>query len=199
VFGQVMGLVAFTLGFLALGAYIGRDLSGGFAIAFFIAGFICLVALSVANSRNREQLSMTLLLALGLLLGLGLGPALNAYAQADPSAVWQAAGATGGFVLTLGAIGYGSRRDLSSWARALSWALVALLVFGIVTIFVSIPQANVVWSVAGLVIFGGFTIVDFNRLHHAGIDEAVPLAASIFLDVLNVFLFLLELFGGGRD
>jgi FtsH-binding integral membrane protein len=199
VFGQVMGLVAFTLGFLAFGAYIGRDLSGGFAIAFFVAGFACLIALNVANARDREQLSMTLLLALGLLLGLGLGPAINTYAKADPSAVWQAAGATGGFVLALGAVGYGTRRDLSSWVRSLSWALVALLVFGIVAIFVSIPHANAVWSVAGLVIFGGFTIVDFNRLRRTGIEEAVPLAASIFLDVLNVFLFLLELFGGARD
>jgi modulator of FtsH protease len=198
VFGQVMGFVAFTLGFLALGAYIGRGLSGGFAIAFFIAGLACLIALNVANARGSEQLSMTLLLALGLLLGLGLGPAINSYAQADPAAVWQAACATGAFVLALGAIGYGTRRDLSSWLRLLSWALVALLVFGIVAIFVSIPQANVIWSVAGLVIFGGFTIVDFNRLRRAGIEEAVPLAASIFLDVLNVFLFLLELFGA-RD
>jgi hypothetical protein len=36
VFGQVMGLVALTLGFLALGAYIGRDLSGGIGILFFV-------------------------------------------------------------------------------------------------------------------------------------------------------------------
>jgi hypothetical protein len=35
VFGQVMGLVALTLGCLALGAYIGRDLSGGWGILFF--------------------------------------------------------------------------------------------------------------------------------------------------------------------
>lgn len=71
--------------------------------------------------------------------------------------------------------------------------------FGIVAIFVSIPHANVIWSVAGLVMFGAFTIIDFNRLRRAGMDEAVPLAASIFLDVLNVFLFLLELFGNVRD
>ena len=199
VFGQVMGLVALTLGFLALGAYIGRDLSGGFAIAFFIAGFACLIALNVAHARASEQLSMTLLLALGLLLGLGLGPAINSYAQADPAAVWQAAGATGGFVLALGAIGYGTRRDLSSWVRLLSWALVGLLGFGIVAIFVSIPHANVIWAVAGLAIFGGYTIFDFNRLRRAGRQDAVPIAASIFLDVLNVFLFFLELFGSGRD
>jgi modulator of FtsH protease len=113
--------------------------------------------------------------------------------------VWQAAGATAGFVLVLGGVGYGTRRDLSSWARVLIWALVGLLVFGIVAIFVSIPHANVIWAVAGLVIFGGYTIFDFNRLRRAGMDEAVPLAASIFLDVLNVFLFLLELFGNARD
>jgi uncharacterized protein len=46
------------------------------------------------------------------------------------------------------------------------------------------------------VIFGGYTIFDFNRLRRAGMDEAVPLAASIFRDVLNIFLFFLELFGG---
>ena len=38
VFGQVMGLVALTLGCLALGAYIGRDLSGGIGIGFFVGG-----------------------------------------------------------------------------------------------------------------------------------------------------------------
>jgi uncharacterized protein len=55
------------------------------------------------------------------------------------------------------------------------------------------------WSVAGLVIFGGYTVVDFNRLRHAGADSAVPIAASLFLGILNVFSFLLELFGGERD
>jgi FtsH-binding integral membrane protein len=53
--------------------------------------------------------------------------------------------------------------------------------------------------VLGLVIFGGFTIIDFNRLRRAGIESAVPIAASIFLDIFNVFLLLLELFGGQRD
>ncbi len=199
VFGQVMGLVALTLGFLALGAYIGRNMSGGAGILFFIAGFGCVFGLNIASSRGKNQLSITLLFGLGLFLGLALGPVLNAYAQADPSALWQAAGATGGFVAVLGAGGYATRRDLSSWARFLFFALLALLVFGIVAIFVSIPHENVIWSVAGLVIFGGYTIFDFNRLRRAGSESAVPIAASIFLDVLNIFLFFLQLFGGNRN
>jgi len=199
VFGQVMGLVALTLGCLALGAYIGRDLSGGIGIGFFVGGFACVFGLNIASARGHEQLSTTLLFGLGLLLGLALGPVLNAYAKADPSALWQAAGTTAAFVAGLGAYGYGTRRDLSAWGRTLFWALVGLLAFGIVALLVSIPHANVIWSVAGLVIFGGFTIFDFNRLRRAGKQSAVPIATSIFLDILNVFLFALQLFGGGRD
>jgi uncharacterized protein len=199
VFGQVMGLVALTLGCLALGAYIGRNMGGGAGILFFIAGFGCIIGLNVASSRGREQLAITLLFGLGLLLGLALGPVLNDYAEADPSALWQAAGATSAFVAGLGAVGYATRRDLSSWYRVLFWALLALIVFGIVAIFVSIPNSNLIYSVAGLVIFGGYTVLDFNRLRRAGAESAVPIAAGIFLDVLNVFLFFLQLFGGGRD
>jgi modulator of FtsH protease len=45
------------------------------------------------------------------------------------------------------------------------------------------------------VIFGGYTIFDFNRLRRAGAESAVPIAAGIFLDIFNVFLLLLNLFG----
>jgi FtsH-binding integral membrane protein len=199
VFGQVMGLVALTLGCLALGAYIGRDLSGGWGILFFVASFGCIIGLNVASARGNEQLSITLLFGLGLLLGLALGPVLNSYVEAEPAAVWQAAGATGGFVASLGAVGYATRRDLSAWYRVLFWALLGLILFGLVAIFVSIPQENIIWSVAGLVIFGGYTVLDFNRLRRSGQADAVPIAASIFLDVLNIFLFFLQLFGGNND
>jgi uncharacterized protein len=70
-------------------------------------------------------------------------------------------------------------------------------VFGLVALFVAIPGANIIWSVAGLVIFGGFTIFDFNRLRRSSMGGSVPIAASIFLDVFNIFLFFLTLFGGG--
>jgi FtsH-binding integral membrane protein len=197
--GQVMGYVAVTVGFTALGAYLGRDLSGGVGLLLFIGAFAAIIGLNVAVARGREQLAIALLFALGLLLGLAVAPVIADYADADPSALWQAAGATAAFVAALGAYGYATRRDLSSWARPLFWALLALIVFGIVAIFVSIPGGNVIYALAGLVIFGGFTIVDFNRLRRSTPDAAVPIAAGIFLDVFNVFLLVLDLFGGRRD
>jgi modulator of FtsH protease len=196
VFGQVMGLVAMTVGCTALGAYVGRDLSGGAGLLFFIGAVACIFGLNAAASRGRDQLATGLLFGLGLLLGLAVSPVIAAYAKADPAALWQAAGATGAFVAALGAAGYATRRDLSRWARAFFWALVGLIVFGIVLIFVSIPNANVIYALGGLVIFGGFTVIDFNRIRRAGVEEAIPVAASIFLDIFNVFLLMLELFGG---
>ena len=181
VFGQVMGLVALTVGSFALGAYIGRDLTGWIGILFFVAAIACTFALN--STRADGQVATTFLLGLGLLLGLALGPVLSSYLKTDPAALWQAAGATGAFVAILGTAGYASRRDLSAWSRVLFWALLALLAFGIVAIFVSIPEANVIWAVVGLVIFGGYTILDFNRLRRTGADGAVPIAANIFLDV----------------
>jgi len=73
-----------------------------------------------------------------------------------------------------------------------------LIAFGIVAIFVSIPNSNLIYAVGGLAIFGAFTIYDFNRLRRATPDSAVVIAASIFVDVFNVFLLALELLGGRR-
>jgi modulator of FtsH protease len=199
VFGPVMGLVALTVGCAALGAYIGRNLSGGAGILFFIGAFVCILGLNFATRAGHEQLAVGFLFGLGLTIGLAVAPVIAYYARSNPSAVWQAAGATGAFVAALGAFGYATRRDLSSWARTLFWALLALIVFGIVAIFVSIPHANLIYCVLGLVIFGGFTIVDFNRLRSANMASAVPIAAGIFLDIFNIFLLLLRLFGDNRD
>jgi FtsH-binding integral membrane protein len=197
VFGQVMGLVAVTVAFAAAGAYIGRDLSSGAGWISFIAAIGCIFGLNIASSRGREQLAIGLLFALGLLLGLFAGPIFAFYANNNPAVLWQACGATALFVGGLGAFGYATSRDLSSWGRVLFWSLLALIVFGFVAIFVAIPGANVIYAVLGLVIFGGFSVFDFWRLRRADQTQAVPIAASIFLDIFNVVLLFLSLFGGG--
>jgi len=197
VFGQVMGLVAVTVGFFTLGAFLGRNFTGGAAIVCFILGFVSIIGLNFA--RRSQGLAITMLFAAGLFLGLGLGGGLKQYAEVEPSVVWQAAGATALFVAGLGSTGYAIRRDLSGLYRFFFVALLALIVFGFVSLLVSMPHADVIYAVAGLVIFGGYTVLDFNRLRRAGEVEVVPLAAGIFLDVLNIFLFFLQLFGGSRD
>ena len=193
-FAQTMGYVAVAAALFALGAYLGRQLAHGAGIAAFIAAFACLIGMRFAARRSR-QLTVGLLAAFGLLIGLAVAPTLAYYASMNPQVLWQAGGATALFIAGFGAAGYATRRDLSAIARVCSWALLALIVFGIVLIFVHIPAGELIYSVLGLVIFAGFTMFDFQRLRRSqDIDSAPLLAASIFLDVLNVFLFFLRIF-----
>jgi FtsH-binding integral membrane protein len=198
-FGQTMGYVAVTAGFFALGSYLGRHLSPGWAFVWYIVAFACLIAMNFAVRRS-AALSAVLLFAVGTALGLALAPTLAYYASTDPQALWQAGGATALFIAGFGAAGYATRRDLSGLARLSFWALVALIVFGIVLIFVNIPHGSLIYSVLGLVIFAGLVMVDFQRLRRSSdLDSAPLLAASIFLDALNVFLFFLRIFSRGSD
>jgi uncharacterized protein len=193
-FGQTMGLVAVTAGLFAVGAYLGRDLSYGWGFVAFIASFGLLIGINFAVSRS-EQLAIFLLFGFGVLVGVGTAPTIAYYASTNPQSVWQAGGATALFIAGFGAAGYATRRDLSGLARVCFWALLVLIVFGIVTIFVRIPNGALIYAIAGLVIFAGFTMYDFQRLRRTQDIRAAPLlAASIFLDVLNVFLLLLSLF-----
>ena len=198
-FSHVMWLVAATTGFFALGVYAGRDLSTGWSIAWFLAGFGCLIAMNFTR-RSSGSASVVLLMCVGLFLGLGLGPMVAYYSSASPKVVWQAAGATALFMLGFGAYGYATRRDLTAIGRVSFFALVALIVFGIILIFVRIPAGDLIYSVLGLVVFAGLTLYDFQRLRRSkGMASAPLIAASIFLDALNVFLFFLRIFSGGRD
>jgi FtsH-binding integral membrane protein len=66
-------------------------------------------------------------------------------------------------------------------------------------IFVHIPGGSLAYSLIGLAVFAGLTMSDFQRLRvSAGIDSAPLMAASIFLDALNVFQFFLRIFSRNK-
>src|SRR6202453_5386903 len=197
-FAQTMGYVALTAALFALGAWAGHNLTGGVGIVAFIAAFAVLFGMRFAARRSQE-LTVALLAAFGLLIGLAVAPTVAYYGSMDPRALWEAGGATALFIAGFGAAGYATRRDLTALARISFWALLALIVAGIVLIFVHIAGGALIYSILGLVIFAGFTMFDFQRLRTNTDAATAPfLAASIFLDVLNVFLFFLEIFSGGQ-
>ena len=198
-FGQTMGYVAATAGLFALGAYLGRGLSYGLGFAWFVAAIACLTGMNFAVRRS-SQLTVGLLAAFGLLIGLATAPTLLYYADANPQALWNAGGATALFIAGFGAYGYATRRDLSAVGRISFFALVGLIILAVILIFTHIPGGDLIYAILGLVIFAGLTMFDFQRLRRSkGLASAPQIAASIFLDALNVFLFFLRIFSGGRD
>jgi FtsH-binding integral membrane protein len=198
-FAQTMALVALTAGFFAAGAYAGRNLHQGTVFIAWIAAFVVLLIMNF-TARRSAAAAVVLLVIFGVLMGVASAPTLVYYATTDPAILWQSGGATALFVAAFGTFGYLTNRDLSAWRRISGIALLILLLAGVVLIFVHIPHASLIWAILGLVVFAGLTAGDFQRLRRAQNIESAPLlAASIFLDILNVFFFFLRIFSGSRD
>src|SRR2546430_9009484 len=140
-FGQTMGYVAVTTGFFALGAYLGRNLSPGWAIVWFIAAFACLIAMNFTVRRSRP-LTVVLLFVVGIALGLALAPTLVYYASTNPQALWQAGGATALFIRGFGGAGTRPGGAPRGVARRGFWAPIAPSVLAFALTFARFPVAS---------------------------------------------------------
>ena len=197
-FGQVMFLVAVALGLLALGAFLGQDLSRGAAMACSFGGLGMLLVQSFAGDRFRVgTFAIGWLYGLSVLIGLGLGPAISSYIEFDPGAVAQAAGGTALTVVAMGALGLVLSKDLAPWMRPLS--LIVLVAVGVSIVALVVGGVGSLNPILSLVIFAASALlimVDFNYLRkHGTEDDTVWLATGIFVSIVNIFVSLLSLFG----
>lgn len=200
VIAQTMFLVGVTTAFAAAGAWVGRDFGIWASLGCWVAAIVVLVALSAQRKARATGFAMFLLFCVGLLLGMAAGPTIAYYTSGPDGAVVlaQSAALTALFIAGFGAVGAVISRDLAPLARIAFFVLLGLIVFGFISVFVAIPNAMVIYSIIGLVIFAVFTMYDFQKLRRAGEEDVVILAAGIFLDIFNVFLFILSLLGGSR-
>jgi FtsH-binding integral membrane protein len=195
---QVLGITALGLCVTALAAYVAQGVSPGLGLVALIVGFILLFAIN--GTRNNAALSLTLFYAFAFLEGIGIAPTIGRYVQTvGPSVVVNAALTTGLGMFALAAIVYATGLDLRRFQGIFFIALLGLVVVGIVSIFVRFVHPEV-YAWLTLVIFTGLVLIDFARIR-AGGDGLTPvqMAVSIYLDVINIFLALLQIFGGRRS
>jgi len=198
-FGQVMFLVGIAIAFLAVGTVLGRDLEFGTARILSFVAFGMILAQSFVAPLRVGAVGIGWLFAFALILGLGLGPVLDYYIQSDPTAVTQAAGGTALITVGMGAYGTATSKDLARWVRPLSFALLGVIAISLVLWLVGSGGSPLI-SFAVLVISSLILIVDFNYLRrHATEDDVIWIATGIFVSIVNIFLSLLNLFGGGRN
>ena len=197
IMGQVLFLVGAALGLCALGTYLGRDLSFGTARALSFVGLGMLLAQSFVKPLRYGPLGIGWLAAVAALIGYGLGPVLNYYVSSDPGAVTSAAALTALTVLGMGAAGFAWSKDVSGWARPLSFIVLGAVAVSIVAIFVGgIGSLSPFISLIILAASALLILVDFNYVRkHATEDDVVWLATGIFVSIINIFLSLLNLFG----
>src|SRR5438477_7424729 len=197
VLGRVMGLLGFAFLFTAGGAVIGRTLGPGAFLLSIIGGFGTLIALQFL--RERSPLNLGLLYAFATFQGMALGVILEMYIASGLGAVvTNAAATTAAVTLAAGAYGYTTKRDLSGLRGILFVGLIGVVVASVVGIFVQLPLLYIGISAVAAVLFTGFLVFDLNRVARsrgASEGQAILLAVSVYLDILNLFLALLRLFG----
>lgn len=136
------------------------------------------------------------------LIGLGLGTVFLRYTDASiATAFFATAAAFGGLSLW----GYTTKKDLTGFGSFLIMGLFGLIVAGIVNIFLQSAMLAFVFSAAGVLIFAGLTAYDTQRLKFTyyqlgGDARAMGVATnfgalSLYLNFVNLFNFLLALFG----
>lgn len=195
---QVLGMTALGLCVTALAASLFQDIAYGLGLIAMIVGFILLLSINAA--RRNEALSLVLFYAFTFCEGIGIAPVVHNYATAFGSGVVVNAALTTGLgMFALAAIVYATGLDFRRFQGILMIALLGLIVLGIISMFVHfIHPQTYAWLT--LIIFAGLVLVDFARLR-AGGDGLTPvlMATSIYLDAINIFLALLQIFGGRRS
>jgi len=106
---------------------------------------------------------------------------------------------TAGTFAVMSVYGLVTKRDLSSLGSFCFMGLVGIVIASIVNIFLHSPMIQFVVSGIGLIVFIGLTAHDTQKLKGASGGAAVAGALALYLDFINMFLFILQLFGGRRD
>ncbi|MGH7708505.1 MAG: Bax inhibitor-1/YccA family protein [Vulcanimicrobiaceae bacterium] len=197
--GQVLGITATGFLITAVTSYltIGLGLPYGAGLIASLIGFGFLIAIS--GTRNNPGLSLLMFYLFTACEGVGIGPLLGTYiANFGTGIVTEAALTTGVGMLGLAAIVYLTSFDYRRLQGIAFGALLVLVLVGIVSIFVHFLHPGV-FAWATLVIFSLLVLVDFGRIRAGGGGAtAIELATSIYLDAINIFIALLEIFGMRR-
>ena len=164
-------------------------------ILTFVMIFVCR-----AVSHNYPWNLLALAVFAGL-EGMVISPLLMYYAHlpGGPMIVIQAAMLASVVFGVVGLLGYTSTKSFAGWLPALMIGLIALIIGGLVLSFVSSGFGEWVWAAAGTVLFVAITFVDFTRIRHDySADDYAMATIQIYLDLINLFMFILRLLGGGR-
>jgi modulator of FtsH protease len=192
--GQVMFLVAIALAFAAAGTYIGRDLPYGTAMFCELGALGMLIVQMFVPALRVGSVGMVWMFALALLLGLVIAN----YARYDRAALYQAAGGTALTVGVMGSYGFATSRDLIRWMRPLFWALLG--VFGIALLLILVGSGeHLVLNIAIYLIVSAYLAIYFQLIRRVATEhDVVWLATGVFINIVNIFLTLLRIFGNSR-
>tara|TARA_B100001109_G_scaffold254804_1_gene255570 strand:- start:2248 stop:2994 length:747 start_codon:yes stop_codon:yes gene_type:complete len=182
--------------------------TGGMSMLGYVVMFspiIFVLVMSFSFNRLSSFSLLLLFIAYSAVMGMSLSFIFLAYTAASISSTFFITAATFG---TMALVGYTTKQDLTKFGSILTMALIGLVIAMLINMFLGSAIMDYVISCIGVLLFTGLTAYDVQKLKRigAGVEYgsestnklAVMGALTLYLDFVNLFLFLLRLFGDRR-
>src|SRR3979411_2598005 len=166
-------------------------------------GFV--LALSFGIQRMSTETAMALFWTYAAVMGLSLGSIFLVFTGASIARVFFITAATYG---AMSVYGYTTRTDLSGFGSFLMMGLIGIVIASLVNLFLKSDGLQFAISIIGVLVFVGLTAYDTQRIKAMYLEsdtaeaegkKAILGALSLYLDFINLFMMLLQLFGARRN
>lgn len=207
-YNKVFSLFGLSILSTGVGVYVGFH----YFLASFVAnpllmyGIFAVELILILSSRAWSKtvpLNYFLFTLFTFLSGVTLVPLIASFAAefGGYDIIYRALFSTTVMFIAMALVGYSIKKPLIGFSGFLLSALIGLVVVSILGIF--FPWGNtgeLIFSAIGVLIFSGYTMVDINNLRHYPEDEYIQAAIQLYLDIFNLFIFILRLTGAtSRD
>jgi FtsH-binding integral membrane protein len=179
----------------------------GWIVMLAPIGFVLLMSFGYA--RLSAPVLVLLFVVYSAVTGISFSFILLNYAASSVFGCFLSAAAMFGIMAFMG---YSTKQDLTKFGRIMMMGLIGIIVASLINLFMGSPTMSYLISFIGVMVFTGLTAYDVQKLKNIGaglqyanvpatdIKKASILGAlNLYLDFINLFLFLLRLFGGRRN
>ena len=170
----------------------------------FIAEIVLVIVISSRITKMASATATLLFYAFAAVTGLALAPIFLVYTATSIAKTFFICAGTFG---AMSVYGYFTTQDLTKWGNFLFYALIGLIIASVINIFTHSSTLDWIISIAGVLIFVGLTAWDTQKIkqmaqytpaQYTGRLATIG-ALSLYLDFINLFLYLLRFFGSQRD
>lgn len=200
-YGKIFAGLFASLLTASVGLFTGQFVPTGLMMLLMLVEFVMIFA--AAFMQRRRRIGMSFVLAFTFISGLTLFSILARYTDMlGAMAVLKAVGVATIAFLVAAIVAARTSFDFSFLGGFLLIGLLAIVGMGVVSMFIGFStMTGLVYSLLGIAIFIGYVLYDVNRIAHQGVtsDQVPWVVLSLYLDFVNLFLFVLRLMGVLQD
>lgn len=171
-----------------------------------IAEFILVFILSLAINKLSSTMARLMFYLYSLMNGILFSSLAFVF---TPVSILYTLGVATIMFIVIGAYGYTTKEDLTKYSKFLLTGLITIIIISIINIFIKAPALYWLGTIFGVVIFSALIAFDINRIKYiafnvVGNEEDMEKlgiigALNLYLDFINLFIYLLRIFGKKRD